>query len=299
MNKEITNQDNKDSSQITEQYISLKRILASKNKNALKYIPKPLLKWFEKIIHLERINRTIYQYRDYKGVSFATCVLEDIKVDVEVVNPENIPKTGRPLVISNHPLGGIDGMALISEVGKFRSDIVFPVNDILCKLPGLKDVFIPVNKYGRNNENHKILEDAFASDSCMMFFPAGMVSRKHNNIIRDLDWKKSFIKKSIEYNRDIIPVYTDARNSNFFYRFSNIRKKIGMKFNIELIFLPDEMFKQKGKKIRLIFGKPIPFETFDKRFSQKQWADILKEFVYSLAKDPKAEFKVENYIKNQ
>lgn len=299
MNKEIINQDDKTGSQITEQFISLKRILASKNKNLLKVIPKPLLKWFEKIIHLERINRTIYEYRDFKGVSFATCVLEDIKVDVEVVNPENIPTTGRPLVISNHPLGGIDGMALISEVGKFRSDIVFPVNDILCKLPALKDVFISVNKYGRNSDNHQALEDAFASDSCMMFFPAGMVSRRHNNIISDLDWKKTFIKKAIEYNRDIIPVYTDARNSNFFYRFANIRKKIGLKFNIELIFLPDEMFKQKGKKIRLIFGKPIPIETFDKRFSQKEWADILKEFVYSLAKDPKAEFKVDNFLKNQ
>lgn len=295
MKKDIRNQDNNSSSQITEQFISLKRILASKNKKLLKLIPKPLFKWFEKIIHLDRINRTIYQYRDYKGVSFATCVLEDIKVDVEVVNPQYIPKTGRPLVISNHPLGGIDGMALISEVGKYRPDIVFPVNDILCKLPGLKDVFIPVNKYGRNYENHLALEKAFASNSCMMFFPAGMVSRKQNNIIRDLDWKKTFIKKAIEYNRDIIPVYTDAKNSNFFYRFANIRKKLGMKFNIELIFLPNEMFKQEGKKIRLIFGKPIPISTFDNRFSQKQWADIVKQHVYDLGKDHKAEFNIENY----
>lgn len=295
MEKYTINQDNNNSNQITERFISLERILASKNRHLLKIIPKSLLKWFKKIIHLDRINYIIYKYRDFKGASFATCVLEEIKVEVEVVNPEYIPKEGRELVISNHPLGGIDGMALMSEVGKFRSDIVFPVNDILCQLPELKGVFIPVNKYGRNNENHVALDKAFAGDSCMMFFPAGMVSRKHKDVICDLDWKKTFIKKAIEYKRDIVPVYTDARNSNFFYRFSNIRKKLGFKFNFELIFLPDEMFKQEGKKIKLVFGKPIPFETFDKKYSQKQWADILKKYVYALSLDPNVEFIADNY----
>ncbi|MDD4529889.1 MAG: 1-acyl-sn-glycerol-3-phosphate acyltransferase [Bacteroidales bacterium] len=296
MDKDTINQTN-NNIQITERFISLERILASKNKHLLKLIPKPIFRWFKKLIHLDRINQVIYKYRDFRGASFARCVLEDIGVEVEVVNPEYIPVEGRPLIISNHPLGGIDGMALMSEVGKFRSDIVFPVNDILCQLPGMKDVFIPVNKYGRNNDNIEALDKAFASESCMMFFPAGMVSRKQNNIICDLDWKKTFIKKAIQYNRDIIPVYTEAKNSNFFYRFANIRKKLGFKFNIELIFLPDEMFKQKGKKIRLIFGKPIPIETFDKTFSQIEWADLLKSYVYSLANNSKAEFKVENYIK--
>ena len=286
----ISNKDN--STQITERYISLERILVSKNKHLLKVIPRPLLKWFKKIIHIDRVNEIIYKYRDFKGASFATCVLEDIGVDIEVINSENIPKQGRALVISNHPLGGIDGMALISEIGRFREDILFPVNDILCQLPGLKSVFIPINKYGRNIENHEALDKAFASESCMMFFPAGMVSRKHNNIICDLEWKKTFIKKAIENKRDIVPVYTEAKNSNFFYRFANIRKKLGFKFNFELIFLPDEMFKQEGKKIKLIFGKPIPYETFDKSHSHKEWAEILKKYVYALEQDPNKEFIV-------
>jgi len=286
----ISDKDN--STQITERYISLERILVSKNKHLLKVIPRPLLKWFKKIIHIDRINEIIYKYRDFKGASFATCVLEDIGVDIEVINSENIPKQGRALVISNHPLGGIDGMALMSEIGRYREDILFPVNDILCQLPGLKSVFIPVNKYGRNNDNHGLLDNAFASDSCMMFFPAGMVSRKHNNIICDLEWKKTFIKKAVENKRDIVPVYTEAKNSNFFYRFANIRKKIGIRFNFELIFLPDEMFKQEGKKIKLIFGKPIPYETFDKSHTHQEWANILKEHVYGLKQDPNREFKV-------
>lgn len=285
--------NNENNSQITERYISLERILASKNKHLLQIIPKSLLRWFKKIIHLDRINEIIYKYRDFKGASFATCVLEDIGVDVEVVNKEFIPKTGRALVISNHPLGGIDGMALMSEIGRYREDILFPVNDILCQLPGLKSVFIPINKYGRNIENHEALDKAFASENCMMFFPAGMVSRKHNNIICDLEWKKTFIKKAIENKRDIIPVYTEAKNSNFFYRFANIRKNLGFKFNFELIFLPDEMFKQEGKKIKLIFGKPISYETFDKSHSHKEWAEILKKYVYSLGQDPNKEFIVE------
>jgi len=286
----ISNKDN--STQITERYISLERILVSKNKHLLKIIPRPLLKWFKKIIHIDRVNEIIYKYREFKGTSFATCVLEDIGVDIEVINSENIPKQGRALVISNHPLGGIDGMALMSEIGRFREDILFPVNDILCQLPGLKSVFIPINKYGRNIENHEALDKAFASENCMMFFPAGMVSRKHNNIICDLEWKKTFIKKAIENKRDIVPVYTEAKNSNFFYRFANIRKKLGFKFNFELIFLPDEMFKQEGKKIKLIFGKPIPYETFDKSHTHKEWAEILKKYVYALGQDPNKEFIV-------
>lgn len=293
MRKDTIISNNENNTQITERYISLERILVSKNKHLLQIIPKSLLRWFKKIIHLDRINEIIYKYRDFKGASFATCVLEDIGVEVEVVNQEFIPKTGRALVISNHPLGGIDGMALISEIGRFRSDILFPVNDILCQLPGLKSVFIPVNKYGRNNDNHGVLDNAFASDSCMMFFPAGMVSRKHNDVICDLEWKKTFVRKLIEYKRDVIPVYTEAKNSNFFYRFANIRKKLGIRFNIELIFLPDEMFKQKGQKIKLIFGKPIPYETFDKSHSYQEWADILKKHVYGLKQNPNREFKVE------
>ncbi|MDR1725775.1 MAG: glycerol acyltransferase [Bacteroidales bacterium] len=272
---------------ITERFISLERIIASKNKMLLKIIPKPLMRGFKNLIHLDEINSIIYKYRNIQGVSFATKVIEDeFKANVIVVNSQNIPATGRPMIICNHPLGGADGLALISEIGKVREDVLFPVNDILCALPEFKNVFVPINKYGKNTENHGKLNAAFESNSVLIYFPAGMVSRKFkHNEIKDLEWKSTFIKKSIEYKRDIIPVYCDAKNTNFFYRFTKIRKVIGMKFNLEMILLPREMFKQRGKNIRLIFGKSIPYTTFDNSKSAKQWAKEIRNIVYNLNKN--------------
>lgn len=292
MNQDNNKNINTNNSQITERFISLERIIASKNKKLLKIIPKFSLNWFKRLIHLDEINSAIYRHRDIIGSRFATAIIEkDFGAKVLVINPENIPTSGRQLIVANHPLGGADGMALISEVGKVRNDILFPVNDILCNLPGLKPIFIPINKYGRNIENHSTLDKAFEGDSCILFFPAGMVSRKQDGIIKDLEWKKSFIKKSIDHKRDIIPVHIEARNTEFFYRFANFRKKIGMKFNIELIFLPAEMFKQKGKTIKLVFGKAIPYTIFDKTYSYQDWAEKIKNHVYFLKDNPNLEFK--------
>ncbi|MDR0972155.1 MAG: 1-acyl-sn-glycerol-3-phosphate acyltransferase [Bacteroidales bacterium] len=276
--------------QITKRFISLEKIIASKNPRLLKAIPKILLSWFKKLIHLDRINEIIYKYRDIQGADFAQKVLDEIGVKVEVVNPEFIPKDGRALIVSNHPSGGIDGLALMAEVAKFRKDILFPVNDLLCQLPSLKSVFIPINKYGRNSSNHEILNKAFSSDSLMMFFPAGTESKLQNGVVRDLSWKKTFINKAIEYKRDIVPVYIEAKNTNFFYRLAYFRRKLGIKANFELIFLPDEMFKQKNKTIRLTFSPTIPYNILDNSLSAKQWANVFENYTYSLKDNPNSVF---------
>ncbi|MDR0790682.1 MAG: glycerol acyltransferase [Bacteroidales bacterium] len=280
-------------SNITERFISIERVLVSKNRMLLKVIPKFVMRGFKRLIHLNEINGIIYRYKDIEGVKFATKVIEEeFKANVIVENPHHIPVSGRPLLISNHPLGGADGLALTSEVGKVRSDVLFPVNDVLCALPQLKNIFVPINKYGNNTDNHGKLNAAFLSDSALIYFPAGMVSRKFKHgVIADLEWKNTFIKKSIEYQRDVVPIYTDARNTNFFYRFAKARKRLGIKFNFELVLLPREMFLQKGKTIRLIIGKPIPYQTFDNSKSAMAWAKQVREYVYSLKNNPNAEFR--------
>jgi putative hemolysin len=285
---------------ITERFISLEKVIMAKNRLLLRLIPRPLMRGFKNLIHLDEINHIIYKYRDVQGVEFATKVIEDeFKAKVIVENLSNIPVTGRYMLISNHPLGGADGLALISEVGKLRKDVLFPVNDILCALPHFKNVFVSINKYGKNTENHGKLNTAFESNSLLIYFPAGMVSRKfRHNLIKDLEWKATFIKKSIEYQRDIVPVYCDARNTNFFYRFAKIRKSLGMKFNLEMILLPREMFKQRGKTIRLIFGKPVPYQTFDSSKTAKQWAEAIRNNVYILKDNPQAEFST-HYTRNE
>jgi putative hemolysin len=172
-----------------------------------------------------------------------------------------------------------------------RKDFLFPVNDLLMNLSSLKEFFIPVNKHGSNAENIRIFNQAFASEVLLLYFPAGLVSRKVNGKIIDLEWKKTFLSKSIKYKRDIIPMYISGRNTNFFYNLANWRKRLGIKANIEMLYLVDEMFKQKNKIINITFGKLIPIETFDKRHTHAEWAQILRDHVYALGRGETHEIK--------
>lgn len=279
--------------EITPNFIDLDKVIAGKSPSLQKKLPRFLVRWLKKLLHVDEINYYLYLYRDKFGPDFTEAVLtKALSVNIEVVNPQNIPQGINPLLVGNHPLGGVDGMALINEIGKVRRDILFPVNDFLLYLPGLRSNFIPINKVGRNSSNLNALEEAFADNNALLYFPAGLCSRKQKGEIKDLEWKKTFVKKAVQYHRDITPVYVDAKNTNRFYRIANWRKKLGIKFNIEMALLPDEMFRQRGKTIRLVFGKPIPYTVFDSRHTDKEWAAMVREHVYRLDKNPDLEFKI-------
>lgn len=279
--------------EITPNFIDLDKVIAAKSPSLQKKMPRFLMRWLNKLLHVDEINYYLYTYRDKFGPDFTEAILtEALSVKIEVVNPQNIPQGVNPLLVGNHPLGGVDGMALINEIGKVRRDILFPVNDFLLYLPALRFNFIPINKVGRNSSNLNALEEAFATNNALLYFPAGLCSRKQKGEIKDLEWKKTFIKKAVQYHRDITPVYVDAKNTNRFYRIANWRKKLGIKFNLEMALLPDEMFRQRGKTIRLVFGKPISYTMFDSRYTDKQWAAMVREHVYRLDKNPDLEFKI-------
>lgn len=163
-------------------------------------------------------------------------------------------------------------------------------NDFLMYIDNLRSVFIPVNKHGSNSENIESINSTFASDKVVLFFPAGLCSRKSGKFILDLEWKKTFLSMARKYGRDILPVHISGRNSSFFYNLARIRKKIGLKANIEMLYLVDEMFKQNNKDIVITFGKPISIDYFDKRNKDKTWASELRKHVYKLEKDANAEF---------
>jgi putative hemolysin len=215
-------------------------------------------------------------------MDFVYSILRDFNTHLITRNEENIPEEGRYIVVANHPLGGLDGIALMGAVGKVRSDIVFPVNDLLLNLPNLRELFIPINKHGSNAQNVQIINDTFASDKTILYFPAGLVSRKQKGEIKDLPWHKSFLTKAKRYERDIIPAYIHGRNTNFFYNLANLRKILGIKTNIEMLYLVDEMYKQNDKTIDITFGKPLSYKTFDKSHPDSYWAEMLKEKVYEL-----------------
>lgn len=265
--------------------IDIEKVIGSKNPRLLKLMPGFLVNYIKRTIHQDEMNQFMALNHEKKDFEFAKAVLDFIDVKLNVIGLENIPREGGCILASNHPLGGIDGMALIEVVGRVRKDIRFLVNDILMNLENLNGVFVPVNKVGRNTaEMVAKMDEVYASDKAVLLFPAGLVSRKQQGVIKDLQWKKSFVTRAKKYQKNIIPVYVDGQNSKFFYNLSQWRKRIGIKANIEMFYLPDEMFKQRGKTITIIFGEPVSYQAFDNSRNDGAWADWMKEKTYELAK---------------
>lgn len=266
--------------------LNVDNVLKTKAPKIYSKIPRWLISYLEKKIHQDELNEILTIYADRDGVDFMTSVVDYFNLNLKVNNLENIDREGRYIFASNHPLGGLDGICLSAVIGEyFDKKIKYPVNDILLNIRNLRSIFVPINKHGSQSKNAAMqMNEAFESDNQIITFPAGLCSRKTKDEIKDLEWKKMFIIKAVETQRDIVPVYFKAANSNFFYRFANIRKRLGIKFNIEMLFLPDEMFKNKNKTFIITFGKPIPWETFDKSKSPAAWATQVKETVYAFAK---------------
>lgn len=264
--------------------IYIEQLFKSKNPKAARMIPGFVYAWLKRIIHQQDINDFILKYGDRKGLDFSDAILEFLNVSYRVIGEENLPSPqGRYLFVSNHPLGGPDGIILISFLGTHYPKLKFPVNDLLLNLKNLNNIFLPVNKHGVQAKEAVIaIENAYASDCQMIMFPAGLVSRKQKGVIKDLKWQKSFISKAVQHQRDVIPIYVDGKNSNFFYNLANFRKKIHLKANLEMLYLPDETFKQRNKNFNLYIGKPIPWQTFDRSRTPIEWAQEVKETVYRL-----------------
>ena len=264
--------------------IDVEGLIRAKNPRLLKLLPRFIVSYLKRIIHQDQINEFLLANKEVYDIDFADNILKMFNTKIKIVGEENIPKDGNPIVVSNHPLGGLDGIALISTIGKYRNDLVFPVNDLLLYLQNLNGVFLPINKHGRNSSDAvREFDQAFAAkDNLLLYFPAGMCSRKIKGQIVDLEWKKTIITKSKKYKREIVPIYFEGRNRNFFYNLSNLRKFFGIKANIEMLYLADEMYHQYNKTFTIYFGKPIAAETFTREKTDVQWAAWLREEVYKL-----------------
>ncbi len=263
--------------------IDVERILYSKNPALKKAVPSFIVNYLKRIVHQEELNEFLAKWGHLRDSELIEAGLNHFGIRFKVYGSGNIPGTGRYIFVSNHPLGGLDGLVFIHELSKYFPDIKFPVNDILTNIENLSGIFLPVNKHGSQlKEAARMIEEAYSSDCQILYFPAGLCSRKRKGVIKDLQWQKSFITKAIQHKRDIVPAYFTGRNSNFFYNLSNIRKLFRVKANIEMLYLADEMFKQKDKEISLTIGKAIPWETFDRSRSALEWAEWVKLKSYEL-----------------
>ena len=285
-------QDNTFNQNSEGQLINVEKVLHDKSPTLAEKIPQFIYNYLKRIIHQDTLNDAIRRFDDQKGLDFVNSILGFMGVNITYEGLENIPAKGRYIIASNHPLGGLDGLALMKVVGIVRQDIVFPVNDLLMNVPNLIPLFIPVNKHGSNAQNLMLMNDTFASDKAILYFPAGLCSRKQNNKILDLEWKKTFITKARSFKRDIIPVHINGRNSEWFYNLANWRKRLGIKANIEMLYLVDEMYKQHNKNISITFGKPISWTIFDNRFPDLVWAQKVKQHVYGIESNISSIFDV-------
>lgn len=269
---------------VSKKLIDIDLILQNKVPKYYKFIPTFIIRYLKKIVHQDELNFFLSEAKCEPGLGFLKESLDFLGTHIIVKGEENLPKGGRYTFVSNHPLGGQDGLAIAHVLGQhYGENIKFIVNDLLMNIDGLAPLFIPINKTGKQNRDFaRMVDKGFESDNQMIMFPAGLCSRRQNGVIRDLEWKKTFIVKSVECQRDIVPIYFEGRNSDFFYRMANIGKWLGLKFNIAMIYLPDEMFKNRNKTFTITVGKPIPWQTFDRTKTAKEWAQVVKERVYKL-----------------
>jgi len=263
--------------------IDVEKVLRSKNPTLAKTIPSFIVNYLKKIVHQDDLNSFLEESGHLKDAQLIEAGLRYFEITYTIKGTENIPAGGRNIFVSNHPLGGLDGLVFISELSKHFPAIKFPVNDILTNIENLSGIFLPVNKHGlQDRAAARSIEESYTSNDQILYFPAGLCSRKKGGVIKDLLWHKSFISKAIQHKRDVVPAFFSGKNSNFFYNLARIRKTLGIKANIEMLYLADEMFKQKGKEIILVFGKPIPWQTFDKSKTALEWAEWVKSKSYEL-----------------
>lgn len=271
----------------TERTIDLDKIIHEKMGAKAKYVPAIAVRWLKHIIHQDEVNRFLWESRDKKGTDWLEECTRYLDMTLEIEGLENLPdkNDGRLYTfVSNHPLGGVDGVALGAIIGRhYDGRFRYLVNDLLMNLPGLAPLCIPINKTGKQSRSFpEMVEAGFSGDNHILMFPAGICSRKIDGQIHDLPWKKTFITKSVETHRDIVPIHFGGRNSNFFYGLANICKALNIKFNIAMLFLVDEMYKNVHKTFRVAIGKPIPWQTFDKSKTAMEWAKYVQDEVYKL-----------------
>ena len=276
-----------------EKTIDIKRILKDKMGSKARFVPCLLVAWLKKIIHEDEVNRFLWENRNLKGTEWLTACVQYLDMTLDIVGAENLPdKNDGKLYtfVSNHPLGGQDGVSLGSIIGRhYDGKFRYLVNDLLLNLPGLKPVSIGINKTGKQSRDFpRMVEAGFNSDNHLLMFPAGLNSRRINGEIHDLPWKKTFITKSVETHRDVVPIHFSGQNSKRFYRIAKFSDRY-LPFNLAMLFLVDEMYRNVGKTFRITIGKPIPWQTFNKTKTPMEWANFVEERVYALSSNDNKE----------
>jgi len=264
--------------------VDVEQILLEKNPRLYKKLPRFAINYLKKILWEDEVNRLVNENDHLGGIDFCKKMIQEFNIDVEIFGIQNAPKKGGVIFASNHPLGGFDALAFVDQFSKYRTDIKFLTNDILLNLKPLKDIFIGVNKHGSTSlSSFRKLDAVLENQESIVIFPSGFVSRKKNGVVMDLEWKKTFVTRARKHNVPIVPVHIKGELSPFFYWLSRIREFLGIQANIEMLYLVNELFKQKNSSIQIVFGEPIFPETLDvKERKDKDWANYIRKIAFNL-----------------
>lgn len=275
-------------SESIEKTIDVEKVLRSKMGSKARWVPRFVVGWLRRLIHEDQVNAFLWEHRHQTGTEWLVECVKYLKMHVTIEGRENLPPKddGKQYIfVSNHPLGGQDGVCLGSIIGRhYDGRFRYLVNDLLLFLPGLRPVCVGINKTGKQGRSFpEAVESAFRSDNHILMFPAGLNSRYINGHIHDLPWRKTFVAKSRQYHRDVVPIYFSGHNSKRFYRIAKWQKRLGLKVNVAMITLVDEMYKNVDKNFRIVIGKPIPWQTFDHSKTPMEWAVFVENKVYEQA----------------
>ncbi len=265
--------------------IDLDAVLREKKPGLARWLPRFVTNYLKRTVHQDEINYIIRTFGHLQGTVFIRAVLDFWNIGTDVRWDPGIDPAGRYIFVSNHPLGGLDGLILAAEIEKKMGSVRVVVNDLLMHIAPIRNLFVPVNKYGRQNAEYvRILNEMYESAVPILMFPAGICSRRIDGVVQDREWKKSFIQKSVQYRRDVVPVFFDGDNSRFFHNLARVRERCGIRANVEMIYLPDEMFRKKGSCFDIRFGAPVSHTAFTRDKTAADWAREMRTKAYSLKK---------------
>ena len=265
--------------------IDIAEVLRQKAPELSRRIPRFAVEWLRRTVHERDINHILASYWDLPPQEFIRACFREWQVTYSAHGLDRLDPAGRYLFVANHPFGGMDGMMLADKLIDRFGDARVVVNDLLMHVEPLRPLWIPVNKHGSQNSAYaRRFDEAFAGDLPILTFPAGLCSRRIGGRIADTEWKTNFLKKAAASGRTIVPVFVEGRLSDFFYRVDRIRKALGIRFNIEMLWLPDEMFSQQGRHFRIVVGDPVPAEELAQFGSLREQAEAIRRKTYFLEK---------------
>lgn len=267
--------------------INIAGVLRERVPRYYRYIPRWMIRRLADMICQDRLNELLERNASLQGADFAAAVVHDLSVTYDICGVRPDSSHRRVILVSNHPLGGLDGLVLAAVAKEIYGDVPpakFVVNDLLDFVEPLRPIFLGVNKHGaQSRDSVSDIDSAFAGDGPIVMFPAGLVSRMGSaGRVADLDWHKMSVVKAISSQRDIIPVHFSGENSQFFYKFARLRTRLGLRFNIEMVRLPKEVFLSEGAHFTLTFGKAIPWSSLRGGREALSQAAELRSIVYEL-----------------